>query len=128
MPQLIELLKVQPEFASRPEDAAWAQRRVAGNGAANVWAFGDTAHRHLDPPAQGDRANPEHVQVLAKLVARMNGFARHVVLILNGGRPFPHWPSGAALTEARAGLPKLPRVDSNSLAITRKRPISTCPP
>ena len=24
----------------------------------------------------------------------------HVVLLLNGGRPFPHWPSGAALTES----------------------------
>ena len=28
----------------------------------------------------------------------MNGFARNVVLLLNGGRPFPHRPSGAALT------------------------------
>ena len=36
VPQFIELLKIQPEFASLPEDAAWAQRRVAGNGAANV--------------------------------------------------------------------------------------------
>ena len=110
VPQLIELLKVQPELTRRPEDAAWAQRRVSGNGTANVYDFGDAAHRNLDPPAQLGRAHPEHVQVLAKLFAQMNGFARHVVLLLNGGRRFPHWPGSAARTGSpRRGAKAPPR-------------------
>ena len=106
LPQLKEFLKVQPEFARRPENAAWAQRRATGNCAANVQDFGDAAHRHHDPPAQLGRARPEHAQVLAKLFARMSGFARHVVLLLIGGRRFPHWPGGAARTGSPRRAPK----------------------
>ena len=52
------------------------------------------------------RARPEHAQVLAKLFARISGFARHVVLLLIGGRRFPHWPGGAARTGSPRRAPK----------------------
>ena len=69
--QIMEALKVQPEFRTRAEEMRQTQGRVSGYGPLAVQNAGDPVGRHVQLTGQAGGAHAEFVQFLGQMFPRM---------------------------------------------------------
>src|SRR5262249_23927881 len=76
--QLVDLLKVQPEFRTRAEEVSQPQRRISGDRTLAVEDMCDPVGRHFQLPRQSRGTHPECLELLGKMLARVNCYTvRH---------------------------------------------------
>jgi hypothetical protein len=81
-PQLVEGLKVEPEFRAGAKPVAESQRRIGRDAALPVDDSCYTVHRHVDLPGQLGSRDAEFLELLRKMLTRVNGGSRHECLLV----------------------------------------------
>jgi hypothetical protein len=85
-PQLVQVLKIQPELWTRPEKMGQTQRRVTSDRTLAVEDRRDAVGGHVETSSELGSTHPEFLEFLPQMFARMDRLSRHVLLLNDGQR------------------------------------------